>query len=140
MERYRNSVRRVRTDIENGSKALGKHKIGLWRHGQNFVKYGASRKKNGQASDFGDSGNEWNGLIKAFGKVKEIIIEENSLRILFALDTGENLSGDLKKHLSPQKCKSGQGTKKTKEALWDEVDRMKRLFRLKKWHSKTLET
>ena len=63
--------------------------------------------------------------------MKEIIFEGGSLRILFALDTGDNLSGDLKKHLSPQKCKSGQGTK-TKEALWDEVDGMKRLFRLKK--------
>ena len=97
-----------------------------------FVKFEASGEENGQASDFGEySNNEWNGLIAACGTVKEIIFEGGSLRILFALDTGDNLSGDLKKHLSPQKCKSGQGTK-TKEALWDEVDGMKRLFRLKK--------
>ena len=102
-------MRRVRTDIENGSKAFGKHKEGLRRHGQNFWKFGASGKKNGQASDFGDSGNKWNGLIAACGTVKEIIIERNSLRILFALGTADNRSGDLKKHqqVSP-KGKNGQ--------------------------------
>ena len=134
-------MRRVRTDIENGSKAFGKHKEGLRRHGQNFGKFGASGKKNGQASDFGDSGNEWNGLIKACGKVKEIIIEENSLRILFDLGIAANRSGDLKKHkqVSP-KGKIGQDREKAMQALRDELDKLKRLFELKKWHSNTLET
>ena len=134
-------MRRVRTDIENGSKAFGKHKEGLRRHGQNFGKFGASGKKNGEASDFGDSGNEWNGLIKAFGIVKEIIIEENSLRILFDLGIAANRSGDLKKHqqVSP-KGKIGQDREKAMQALRDELDKLKRLFELKKWHSNTLET
>ena len=97
MERYRNLVRRVRSDIKNGSKAVGKHKKGFSRHGQNFVKFRASGEENGQASDFGEySNNEWNGLIAACGTVKEIRFEGGSLRILFALGTADNPSGDLK--------------------------------------------
>ena len=118
-------------------------KKGFLRHGKNFVKFGASGEENGQASDIGeDSNNEWNGLIAACGTVKSIRFEGGSLRILFALDTGDNLSGDLKKHqqVSKPKGKISQGNEKAKEALRDEVGMVKRLFELKKWHSNTLET
>ena len=104
------------------------------------MKFGASGEENGQASDFGeDSGNEWNGLIAACGTVKEIIIEGDSVRILFALGIADNRSGDLKKHQQvSSKGKIGQDREKTMQALRDELDRMKRLFELKKWHSNTL--
>ena len=73
--------------------------------------------------------------------MKEMIFEGDSLRILFAC-TADNLSGGLKKHqqVSKPKGKISQGNKKAKEALRDEVDMVKRLFELKKWHSNTLET
>ena len=61
------------------------------------------------------------------------------MRIHFALGIPDNRSGDLKKHqqVSP-KGKNGQDREKTMQALRDELDRMKRLFELKKWHSNTL--
>ena len=124
---------------ENDLTPLSGPKKFARRHRQNFRKFDGPGNEKSRTSILGESpGEGWGKLIEACGPVKEMIFERDSLRILFAC-TADNLSGDLKKHLSPQKCKSGQGTK-TKEALWDEVDGMKRLFRLKKWHSKTLET